>query len=775
MKKLSALATVLNTAALALTVALSACAADGVSDGANDSFGGAGAKADSEFSACQLSEVLNFVNESETRSSRLTRAGIASNVAENIVAHRAGPDGDIGTGDDDLYDDLDELDRIQFVGPVVLDHIVAAILKRCEVDLETRPFINANTFAGSTGGGFERDAVELEAAMTVEGITGAKLHEILLDTDSRDRSVFSKIAKASVMEAFTYSYDINEMPWDSESHEAREGLAYLPLSIERDRYQPDEDGGERELRLGTDIMDDIYFDSFDYRLTRNEQILRGRVRWDTADSIRRLLIAAKFGSFVDENGLKRASKLDVRTEGGSRMATLENDVMRGKSNWSGGDNPLEPVKEIYDRLNENNRLPDIGNERDVLVLDPKVHLRSTRSRFHLDLASISDMRDFYGNGRQRVRDIQASAQRAVDEGRVTGQTLAAVEDLIAMAEAINDGSLIADRARAELLAIDSGMNVSVSNLPFPDELSSSAASLQDLEKSRVVAETVDAVFHEFGELVDNVDRDISMTSGLDFDEYVEMFSLWQESADATLERKRTTHAFLARYEQINGGADKAAQIAAFNTFGAAELAAGNDDFEDFETVSDEIWEALGRHLEFETTKYSQRQVEAAGFVGLGLWFDQARETYTPNSNRPFGNFMIDTMDMSEMLTREEWIGMSEAEKKIDVPLDPAKIFHTVLVNEVQIELGNEAAYIDRIAELQAKVDSGSATDDERKRLEGTQFVLGQMSDALLYLSDIKKEKLLDRLDDAGAPNDIRWVPSAASKGATALRRLGDMD
>ena len=775
MKKLSSLATVLSTTALGLALALSACAADGVSDGRNDSFGGANAKSDSEFSTCQLSEVLNFVNESDTRAARLTRAGIATEVANNIVAHRAGPDGAIGTGDDDLYDDLDELDRIEFVGPVVLDHIVAAILKRCEVDLETRPFINADTFAGSTGGGFERDAVELEAAMTVEGITGAKLHEILTSTDNSDRTIFSRIAKARVMEAFSYSYDIDEMPWDSDSHEAREGLAFLPLSIESDRYQPDDDGGERELRLGTDIMDDIYFDSFDYRLTRNEQLLRGRVRWDTPDEVRRLLIAAKFGSFVDDNGLKRASKVDVRTSGDQHMPTLETDVMRGTSAWSGSDNPLQPVKEIYDRLNENNRLPDIGSERDVLVLDPKVHLRSTRSRFHLDLASLSDMRSFYGNGRQRIREISASAQAAIDAGRVTGQTLSEVQDLIEMADAIDSGVLIADRARTQLRALDSSMDVSPASLNWPDELSATASDLLELEKNRVVAETVDAVFHEFGEVVDNLDRDISATSGLDFDEYIEMFSLWQESMNSSFERKRTTHAFLAAWARIDAASDKATQIAAFNDFGAAELADDNDDFEDFETVNDEIWNALGRHLEFQSTKFSQRQVEAAGSVALGLWFDQARETYVPASSRPFGNFIIDTMDMAEMMTREEWIAVPEADRKIDVPLDPAKVFHTVLVNEVQIELGNEAEYINLIQELQTKVDAGVATEDELSRLAGSQFVLGQMSDALIYLGDIKKDKVLDRLDDNGAPNDIKWVPSPASKGTIALRRLGDMD
>jgi hypothetical protein len=746
-----------------------------VSDGRNDSFGGAGAKEDSEFSTCQLSEVLNFVNESNTTVNRLTRAGLSGDVAAEIVNHVNGPDGDRGTGDDDIFDDLDELDAVDFVGPVVLDHLVAAILKRCEVDLETRPFINEKTFEGFTGGGFDRDSVELEAAMTVSGITGQQLHEILTGTDRRDRTIFSRIAKARIMEAFTYGYNIDEMPWDSDSHDAREGLSFLPLTIESGRYVPDEGGGERELDLGTDVMDDIYFDSFDYRLTKNEQLLRGRVRWDNADSVRRLLIAAKFGSFVDENGLKRASKVDVRTTGGTHKDTLETDVMRGKTSWTGSLTALQPVKEIYTRLNEGNRLPDIGNERDVLVLDPKVHLRSTRSRYHLDLASVSSMRGLYDNGRQRIRDIRDMAQDAIDSGRVTGADASAAEDLIEMANAINSGQLIADRARNALRALDSNMDVTVGNLQFPDELSSRAGSLLQLDKNRVVAETIDEVFHEFREAADEIDRQITGTEDLDHEDYVDMFIAWQRSLDSSLMIKRTTHSFLANWQAIASASDRDAKIAEFNTFGEAQRADGDDDFEDFETVDDEIFDALGAHLMFATNKTNQYQVESAGSMARGLWFEQARETYVPNSDRPFGNFIIDTMDMAEMLTREEWIGLTDDEKKIDSPLDPAKVFHTVLVNEVQIELGNEAPYIARIQELQAKVDSGNPTDDDLKALEGAQMVLNEMSDALLYLSAIKEDKVLDRLDDNGAPNGIEWVPSEASKGTIALRRLGDMD
>lgn len=775
MKKLSSLATTLTTCALSLSLSLVGCADSGIEDGRNDSFGGAGAKADSGYSACQLSEVLNFVNESNTSVNRLTRAKLSGTVAKSIVAHRVGPDGALGTGDDDLFDDLAELDGVDFVGTVVLDYLVAAILKRCEVDLATRPFINESTFAGYGGGGGERDAVELESAMTVGGITGPKLHEILSSTDNRGRSVFSRIAKSSIMEAFTYSYNIDEMPWDSDSHAAREGLALLPLSIETGRYTPDQGGGEREIDLGTDIMDDIYFDSFDYRLTRSDQILRGRIRWDTADSVRRLLVAAKFGSFVDDNGLKRASKVDVRTEGGRYKDTLETDVMRGQSNWNGTDRPFGPIKEVYSRLNDSNQLPDIGNERDVLVLDPKVHLRSTRSRMHLDLAQQAAVQNFYNNGLRRISEIRDAAQAAIDDGRVTGQTLSNVEDLIAFADGLTDSTVIADRARSALLMVDPGMTVTVANLTFPNQLPASASNLVELEKNRIVAETINTTFHEFADMVDDLDRDISATAGLANEEFVEMFIEWQRSLSNSLLIKRTTNAFLDRWNAIDTGSDRASQIAAFNNFGSQQVADGDNDFEDFQTVTDTVWLNLGRHLEFATTKTNQRQVEGAGSVAMGLWFEQARETYVPASSRPYGNFIIDTMDMTDMFTREEWTGLSADEQKVDAIFDPAKIFHTVLVNEVQIELGNEAPYVERVAELDAKVAAGTATDEDLKILAGAEMVLGEMSDALIYLSDVKKKGVLKRLDDKGAPNSVDWVPAAHSKGTTALLRLGDMD
>ena len=52
-------------------------------------------------------------------------AGLRSNAAQNIIDHRAGADGVYGTSDDDLFDTIDELDAVFYVGPVTLADLAA--------------------------------------------------------------------------------------------------------------------------------------------------------------------------------------------------------------------------------------------------------------------------------------------------------------------------------------------------------------------------------------------------------------------------------------------------------------------------------------------------------------------------------------------------------------------------------------------------------------------------------------------------------------------------
>jgi phosphatidylserine/phosphatidylglycerophosphate/cardiolipin synthase-like enzyme len=51
--------------------------------------------------------------------------GLDRRAAENIIVHRDGADSAVGTADDDLFDSIDELDGISYVGPSALDKLLA--------------------------------------------------------------------------------------------------------------------------------------------------------------------------------------------------------------------------------------------------------------------------------------------------------------------------------------------------------------------------------------------------------------------------------------------------------------------------------------------------------------------------------------------------------------------------------------------------------------------------------------------------------------------------
>ena len=62
-------------------------------DDADATFGGNAVKADGSYEECVVLEVLEFVNEATTTSESLQALGLRANAADNIIAHRMGPDG----------------------------------------------------------------------------------------------------------------------------------------------------------------------------------------------------------------------------------------------------------------------------------------------------------------------------------------------------------------------------------------------------------------------------------------------------------------------------------------------------------------------------------------------------------------------------------------------------------------------------------------------------------------------------------------------------------
>lgn len=91
----------------------------------------AGGKADgSDFSACELGAVVGWLNEG-TSVEGLIEGGVHTRAARNLVAHRDGADALFGTADDDLFDDIEEVDDVYYVGPVAIEQLVAFVETRC--------------------------------------------------------------------------------------------------------------------------------------------------------------------------------------------------------------------------------------------------------------------------------------------------------------------------------------------------------------------------------------------------------------------------------------------------------------------------------------------------------------------------------------------------------------------------------------------------------------------------------------------------------------------
>ncbi|MFN0249553.1 MAG: hypothetical protein ACKV2T_21895, partial [Kofleriaceae bacterium] len=184
---------------------------------------------------------------------------------------------------------------------------------------------------------------------------------------------------------------------------------------------------------------------------------------------------------------------------------------------------------------------------------------------------------------------------------------------------------------------------------------------------------------------------------------------------------------------------------------------------------------LGAYLMKMTLTNGPAQIATAGLAGRRLWFDQARAFWGPGSSRAFSNFMIDTTDFTDMLSHEEWTSIPEADRTFAAPLPAAKVFHTVLVNELQIELGMEKAYLDRIRDLDAMVMADPNNAELKAQLAGARFVWTQYTGAMKVLTELKGANIIDRLRRAGANQNITWSAPPDSKGRTALRVLSDRD
>lgn len=595
--------------------------------------------------------------------------------------------------------------------------------------LEGQLYIDSKTFAGMPAYSWNRNGVELEQVSGVSGVDGKDLLKALRQTNNAGRSTFQRLRKPEMSEAYTIGYSgvgLDDMKWDGDSHRQREKNKFVSLTIESGRYEaPPPAAGSttpatpapREISVGTDKMDDTYYDTKDFALMDADFSVRGRARWDTDTEIRRILVAVKSNTTIDEFGMKRNGKVDVRNDGASaaEIANLDKDIRTGMSSWNGSTSPFSPLKGVYDAVNKNGALPDIGPHTDVLQLEPKVHMRSVRSRYHLNETSLQAMQDFYAKTTAKL-DHGIALATAV-QPKVTGADKKTVDDLLAAANGIKDGSAIARLAEAELKKIDPAMTVDAASVKalMPDGSAQSwnrpTYDQATIDKRKVVAEALDTAYHAYAQQLDGARRIITESQDRTFENHPPLVMAWMKSTDPALINKKTYDPILARFETIAAKtpADRAVDLKAFNDYGAAQKAANVRDFRNFTPLTDEQFLAIKPQVLTEVVRVEQRQLEAAGSMAKGLWYEDARNFYVPGAGRNTGNFIIDTTDMTEYVKHADWEAIP-ADKRTPANLLPEdKVFHVSLVNETQIELGEEKAYIDRLSELGGKINDDRAS------------------------------------------------------------------
>jgi len=89
--------------------------------------------------------LLDFLNHPTTTLTKLDDdLGLNKNAALSLIAHRNGPDGTLGTADDNLFDSLGEVDAVTYVGPTALEQLLtyAATWQKPDENTELLDFVN---------------------------------------------------------------------------------------------------------------------------------------------------------------------------------------------------------------------------------------------------------------------------------------------------------------------------------------------------------------------------------------------------------------------------------------------------------------------------------------------------------------------------------------------------------------------------------------------------------------------------------------------------------
>lgn len=574
------------------------------------------------------------------------------------------------------------------------------------------PFMDATTFGGtrSTTG---RNSLEYEAVRKLEGIEPQELVN-LMRSERGGRSILARARKPEYAEAFSVGYagvGLDEMRWDRDAVEVRAKNPYVSLTVESGRLEKDENDKRFEVSQGTDFFWDRYYVAQDPArpghdaLLENDMMVRARVRYDEAGTVRRILVQSKTGTEIDENGVKSAGKADVRRDSPAESDILNLDKMTrsGTANWSwmNQKTPIEAMEMVYGELRDKGELASVGPLKDVLLLDVGAHVFSVRSRYHLNETNASAQLTMY-------QECMARAQEAVELVKTASDALPAEEKkaLVQLGEQVLDHSLLLTRTQEKLAQLAPGTTVDLALIEklLPSQARSSSKT--ECLQRRVVAETLAELTAELGEKVYDSRRAISGDRSPDARQYdmEEEFMDFVRGRDPALAFKQTPAAFLQKLDDVAKSPEKEAFFQEFGAWLKTEHSESR--FAEAPDLDAAI-AGLRKNLVREHIEVLSRQVGYAGVMAKSLWFDDARRTFA-NSFPTTGNFLIDTFDFVSDIKPAAWDALDAAQKDGRQPIPADQIYHADVVAEVQIELGYEKPYLTAIAKAKTALHEARA-------------------------------------------------------------------
>jgi hypothetical protein len=294
---------------------------------------------------------------------------------------------------------------------------LATNLSLDKVDDDYAHKLAAGTRLNLTGANGATGAAE---AAGVPGIGKAVLDAPDNDSWERDRTEQESWADFRVADGASRLFRENTGPapfaklhqpkWDDAESMALVDKFTLPLHLEVSTTRPTNPDGTTRFQDGSEMFRETYFDDKAGSLGKAGASVRARVRFDDDEpfTVRRVLIQAKEGRAVGDDGRSAVRKFEKRFEGNSVTEDKAKELLVSGKDNSGG--VLSVAKKLYAVTKEKGALP----ADETLRLEPKYTVLQKRRRTHLQVDSQSTVQSRRDNLQKEVDTLKAANQPVPD-------------------------------------------------------------------------------------------------------------------------------------------------------------------------------------------------------------------------------------------------------------------------------------------------------------------------------------------------------------------------